>query len=142
MAKSSIHRLGSIWLVAFDPSVGTEIRKTRPALIVSGTVFNEQRSKVTVLPFTSAKLSEPKISPAVVVIPASIALQVVESANLGYCSKHYLNSGIGEGRQVLFDPQAYLDRYGDLKTAFGDNLRAATRHFIESGYGEGRSWLG
>lgn len=71
MAKSSIYRLGSIWLVIFDPSMGTEIRKTRPALIISGTVFNEQRSKVTVLPFTSAKILD-SISPAVVMITSSM----------------------------------------------------------------------
>ncbi len=53
MAASSDYRLGSIWLVTFDPSVGTEIRKTRPAVIISGTAFN-QRSKVTVVPITSA----------------------------------------------------------------------------------------
>ncbi|MDX2254009.1 MAG: type II toxin-antitoxin system PemK/MazF family toxin [Pseudanabaenaceae cyanobacterium bins.39] len=38
--------MGSIWLVSFDPSIGSEIRKTRPAVIISGTMFN-QRSKVT-----------------------------------------------------------------------------------------------
>ena len=53
MAASSDYRLGSIGLVNFDPSVGTEIRKTRSAVIISGTAFN-QRSKVTVLPITSA----------------------------------------------------------------------------------------
>ena len=26
---------GSVWWVAFDPSVGSEIQKTRPAIIVS-----------------------------------------------------------------------------------------------------------
>ncbi len=51
MAASSDYRLGSIWLVNFDPSIGTEICKTRPAVIISGTAFN-QRSKVTVLPIT------------------------------------------------------------------------------------------
>jgi mRNA interferase MazF len=53
MATSSNYRLGSIWLVNFDPSIGAEIRKTRPAMIISGTVFN-QRRKVTVLPITSS----------------------------------------------------------------------------------------
>ncbi len=71
MAESSNYRLGSIWIVTFDPSVGTEIRKTRPALVVSGTVFNFQRSKVTVLPFTSARLDDPRIRAAVVVVPSS-----------------------------------------------------------------------
>jgi mRNA interferase MazF len=53
MATSSNYRLGSIWLVNFDPSIGTEIRKTRPAMIISATIFN-QRRKVTVLPITSS----------------------------------------------------------------------------------------
>lgn len=34
MAKHSNYRLGSIWVINFDPSVGTEIRKTRPGLMV------------------------------------------------------------------------------------------------------------
>ncbi|QYX32059.1 type II toxin-antitoxin system PemK/MazF family toxin [Sphaerospermopsis torques-reginae] len=63
--------MGSIWIVTFDPSVGTEIQKTRPALIISGTLFNNQRTKVTVLPFTSAKFNNSRISPAVVEVPAS-----------------------------------------------------------------------
>jgi mRNA interferase MazF len=56
MSNRNDYRLGSIWLVQFDPSVGTEIQKTRPGVIVSGDVFNQQRSKVTVLPLTSVKL--------------------------------------------------------------------------------------
>ena len=42
MAASSDYRLGSLWLVTFDPSVGTEIRKTRSAVIISGTAFNQR----------------------------------------------------------------------------------------------------
>lgn len=64
MAASSNYRLGSIWLVNFDPSIGTEIRKTRPAIIVSGTLFN-QRRKVTVLPITSS-VPDSRLLPVVV----------------------------------------------------------------------------
>ena len=35
MAAVSIPRRGEIWLVNFDPSVGSEIRKIRPALVLS-----------------------------------------------------------------------------------------------------------
>ncbi|UNU27351.1 hypothetical protein D0A37_07855 [Microcoleus vaginatus HSN003] len=31
--------MGSIWLVNFAPSVGTEIRKSRSAVIISGTAL-------------------------------------------------------------------------------------------------------
>lgn len=70
MAASSDYRLGSIWLVSFDPSIGTEIRKTRPAVIISGTAFN-QRSKVTVLPITSANPSD-RLRPVIVTLIPSI----------------------------------------------------------------------
>ncbi len=33
--KQAFPRRGEIWLVNFDPTVGAEIRKTRPAVIVS-----------------------------------------------------------------------------------------------------------
>ncbi len=71
MPERSNFRLGSIWVISFDPSVGTEIRKTRPGLIVSGTLFNQRRSKVTVLPFTSARPKDSRLSPALVSVPAS-----------------------------------------------------------------------
>jgi len=71
MADRGNYGFGSIWLVTFDPSVGTEIRKTRPALVVSGTIYNKQRSKVTVLPFTSSKPDNPRIRAAVVEVPSS-----------------------------------------------------------------------
>jgi mRNA interferase MazF len=73
MANSSDYRLGAIWIVSFAPSVGTEIQKTRPALIISGSPFNAKRSKVTVLPFTSApkNVEESRLAPAVVFVRAS-----------------------------------------------------------------------
>jgi mRNA interferase MazF len=71
MANLSSYRYGSIWVITFDPSVGTEIRKTRPGVVVSGTIFNEKRSKVTVLPFTSLRPNDSRISPAVVSVNAS-----------------------------------------------------------------------
>jgi mRNA interferase MazF len=64
MAASSDYRLGSIWLVSFDPSVGAEIRKTRPAIIISGTAFNRRR-KLTVLPITSSSPDD-KFLPVVI----------------------------------------------------------------------------
>jgi mRNA interferase MazF len=76
MSKRDDYRLGSIWLVQFDPSVGTEIRKTRPAVVISGDVFNRQRSKVTVLPLTSVKGDRAiaaLASPALVEVSASVA---------------------------------------------------------------------
>ncbi len=44
---------GSIWWVEFDPAVGSEIRKTRPAVIVSNDMANQFLSRVVVIPLTS-----------------------------------------------------------------------------------------
>jgi mRNA interferase MazF len=67
------YRYGSIWLVNFDPSVGTEINKTRPALIISPTDFNQVRSKVTLLPISSSIVKAKTIKPLVVTIKSTTA---------------------------------------------------------------------
>jgi mRNA interferase MazF len=46
------HR-GEVWWVAFDPAVGGEIKKTRPAVIVSNDVANRELNRVQVIPLTS-----------------------------------------------------------------------------------------
>ena len=44
---------GEVWWVEFDPAVGTEIKKTRPAVIFSNDLANRQLSRVIVIPLTS-----------------------------------------------------------------------------------------
>jgi mRNA interferase MazF len=50
--KHSYPRRGSIYLVQFDPSVGREIKKTRPAVIISNDHMNELAATVLVMPIT------------------------------------------------------------------------------------------
>ncbi len=51
---------GEIWLVRLDPTVGSEIKKTRPALIISNNTNNQYAPLVTVLPITDRG---PKVYP-------------------------------------------------------------------------------
>lgn len=49
---------GDIYWVNLDPTVGTEIRKTRPALVISNNAANERYHQVTVVPLTSQHLTQ------------------------------------------------------------------------------------
>ena len=50
---SSFPKRGEVWWINFDPSVGGEIKKTCPAIIVSNDIANKTLSRVQVIPATS-----------------------------------------------------------------------------------------
>ena len=62
-------RRGEIYLVNFDPTVGAEIQKTRPALVIQNDVANEY-SAITIVAAISSKFSE-DLYPTEVLISAS-----------------------------------------------------------------------
>ena len=43
-----------VWMVSLDPSIGSELKKARPCVIVSPDVVNFYLNTVTVLPLTSS----------------------------------------------------------------------------------------
>ncbi|WP_337002539.1 MULTISPECIES: type II toxin-antitoxin system PemK/MazF family toxin [unclassified Microbacterium] len=66
-------RRGQIVLASFGPGVGTEVRKTRPAVVVSNNTANaaairHSRATVTVVPVTS---NTERIWPFQVLLPAT-----------------------------------------------------------------------
>jgi|SRR5215472_4856732 mRNA interferase MazF len=44
---------GDVWWVSFDPSIGGEIQKTRPAVVVSNDAANSILNRLVVVPLTS-----------------------------------------------------------------------------------------
>jgi mRNA interferase MazF len=54
LSTDPIPQRGEVWLVNFDPTIGTEIRKTRPAVIVSSNAVGKLPIKL-VAPITDWK---------------------------------------------------------------------------------------
>jgi mRNA interferase MazF len=52
-------RRGDVWLATLDPTVGSEIQKTRPCVIVSPAEMHDYLRTVTVAPMTSGSHPAP-----------------------------------------------------------------------------------
>jgi mRNA interferase MazF len=64
---------GDIYLVNFDPTVGSEIRKTRPALVIQNDIAN-QHSPITIVAAISSKFDEPPYPTEVILEPRDSGL--------------------------------------------------------------------
>jgi mRNA interferase MazF len=65
-AKSPSHgpeepRRGDVWWVRLDPTFGSEIKKTRPCLVVTTNVLNRLRRTVVVIPLSTSPQAAPPI---------------------------------------------------------------------------------
>ena len=57
-AKINQHRRGEVYLVSLDPTVGAEIRKTRPAVVIQNDLAN-RRSPITIVAAITSQFEEP-----------------------------------------------------------------------------------
>src|SRR5262249_31416596 len=72
MAKSqkiASPKRGEVYLVNFDPSLGAEIKKTRPALVVQNDIANKH-SPITIVAAITSKFDD-GLYPTEVLIPAT-----------------------------------------------------------------------
>ncbi len=103
---------GDIWLTNFDPVVGCEIAKTRPALVISHSSYNAVADTVSVIPISTGRfiksfhvyMSDMKEGSHAVIPQLRVA------------SKKRLIKKIGEARQGELDQiKERLIRYLDLR---------------------------
>jgi len=52
-------RRGEVWWVQLDPTLGGEIQKTRPCVVVSNNMANDRRLTVMVVPFSTSPNEHP-----------------------------------------------------------------------------------
>ncbi|WP_375450125.1 type II toxin-antitoxin system PemK/MazF family toxin [uncultured Devosia sp.] len=55
---------GDVWLAVLDPTVGNEIQRTRPCLVISPSEINDHLSVVLIAPMTSGSRPAPFRVPA------------------------------------------------------------------------------
>ena len=68
-AETSYPKRGEIYLASFDPSLGLEIKKTRPALVIQNDIGNRVTEMTIVAPITSTVRFP--LNPVHVIVPAS-----------------------------------------------------------------------
>jgi mRNA interferase MazF len=58
-------RRGEVWWAALDPTLGSEISKTRPCVVITRDLINQYRRTVVVVPLSSSPSAHPPIRVAV-----------------------------------------------------------------------------
>jgi mRNA interferase MazF len=86
-------RRGEVWWVRLDPALGSEIRKTRPCLVLSTDVLNEHRRTVVVVPLSSSPQASP---PLLVPVTCAGRHAVAVTDQIRAVSKERLESRLGE----------------------------------------------
>jgi mRNA interferase MazF len=61
MSDNDIRR-GEMWWVGLDPTQGSEIRKTRPCLVLTSNTLNRLRKTVVVVPLSTAAHAHPPVT--------------------------------------------------------------------------------
>src|SRR6266700_3075485 len=85
-------RRGDVWWVSFDPSVGGEIKKTRPAVIISNNVANAVLNRLVVVPLSSRTR---KVYPAEALVTLNGASRKAMADQITTASKQRLRGPLG-----------------------------------------------
>ena len=86
-----VHR-GEIWWVNFDPMQGSEIRKTRPAVVLTADALNRARRTVVVVPLSTGPSPRP---PLVIATPSAGESSVAVCDQIRAVDKHRLTRNEG-----------------------------------------------
>ncbi|MCG3118065.1 MAG: Endoribonuclease EndoA [bacterium] len=105
---------GDIFLANMDPTIGVEMKKTRPVVIVSNDWINQFSQLVVVVPVTT---STQKVSPSHVLIPA------------GQGGLNHLSKALTEQIRAM-DKLRLVRRIGKLEKEYMAKLHEAMRNTL------------
>ncbi|MBI3784573.1 MAG: type II toxin-antitoxin system PemK/MazF family toxin [Deltaproteobacteria bacterium] len=80
-ASVAFPRRGNVYIVDFDPVVGSEIAKTRPAVVIQNDISNRY-SAVTIVAAISSRITNPPYPNEVLIRPPEGGLKVDSSVRL------------------------------------------------------------
>jgi mRNA interferase MazF len=86
-------RRGAIYWIDLDPTRGSEIKKTRPCVIVSHDAINRARRTVVVVPLSSAATPRP---PLVIPVPSAGATSTAICDQIRAVDKSRLADVVGQ----------------------------------------------
>lgn len=86
-------RRGEVWWVNFDPSLGGEIHKMRPAVVISNDASNTYLNRCQVIPLTS---QTERLYPSEVLVTLETKTSKVMADQVTTASKERLKSKIGK----------------------------------------------
>ncbi|RUS97614.1 mRNA interferase PemK [Dulcicalothrix desertica PCC 7102] len=101
---------GEIYLVSFDPTIGAEIQKTRPALVLQNNVSNEY-SPITIVAAISSKFDE-------TLYPTEVLIQPPEGGMT-------VNSVVLLNQIRSIDKQRLIRKLGELTFASMERVNEA-----------------
>jgi mRNA interferase MazF len=105
MACMTAPRRGELYWTNLDPAIGSEIAKTRPALIISNDIGNQYADRVIVAPISSSGLGK--------IYPFEVHLNALEG-------------GLSKESKVLLDQIRTLD-----KSRLGQHIGALSSDRME-----------
>ena len=91
---------GEVWWVNFEPSVGSETRKVRPAVIVSNNSANTHLNRVQVIPLTS---NTGKCYPSEAVVTLTGAENKAMADQIATVDKQRLQNYVAEYQQQGYE---------------------------------------
>lgn len=105
-------RRGEVWWVDFNPSLGGEVQKMRPAIIVSNNASNKVMNRVQVVPTTS---NTAKCFPCEAYVEIDGKMSKAMADQLATVSKLRLKSKIGQiSEQNMFEVERAIKTQLDL----------------------------